>query len=66
MRILTFTALAIALAAPLHAQSAKPAPLAPLVKKLDVPYKQFTLKNGLRVIVHTDRKAPVVAVAVWY
>ncbi len=30
------------------------------------PYQEFTLKNGLRVIVHTDRKAPVVAVSVWY
>src|SRR3546814_16005911 len=26
----------------------------------------FTLANGLRVIVHTDRKAPIVAVSVWY
>ena len=33
---------------------------------LDLPHRQFTLKNGLRVIVHTDRKAPVVAVSVWY
>lgn len=37
-----------------------------LVGKVDIPYKQFTLKNGLRVIVHTDRKAPIVAVSVWY
>ncbi len=33
---------------------------------VDVPYEQFTLPNGLRVIVHTDRKAPIVAVNVWY
>ncbi|UNK58613.1 insulinase family protein [Pseudoxanthomonas daejeonensis] len=31
-----------------------------------VPYEEFTLPNGLRVIVHTDRKAPVVAVNLWY
>ena len=31
-----------------------------------MPYEQFTLPNGLRVIVHTDRKAPIVAVSVWY
>jgi len=31
-----------------------------------VPYEEFTLPNGLRVIVHTDRKAPVVAVNIWY
>lgn len=34
--------------------------------KVDIPYEQFTLANGLRVIVHTDRKAPIVAVNVWY
>lgn len=34
--------------------------------KLDIPFEQFVLPNGLRVVVHTDRKAPVVAVNVWY
>ena len=34
--------------------------------KVDIPFEQFTLPNGLRVIVHTDRKAPIVAVNVWY
>ncbi len=43
-----------------------PAPVASLVKSVDIPYTQFTLANGLRVIVHTDRKAPIVAVSVWY
>ncbi|KIQ98027.1 Zinc protease [Lysobacter sp. A03] len=33
---------------------------------VDIAYEQFTLPNGLRVIVHTDRKAPIVAVNVWY
>ncbi|MDB5686114.1 MAG: peptidase, partial [Rhizorhabdus sp.] len=42
------------------------APVADLVKRVSIPYDSFTLKNGLRVIVHTDRKAPVVAVSVWY
>lgn len=41
-------------------------PVATLVRSVDIPYTQFTLKNGLRVIVHTDRKAPIVAVSVWY
>ena len=54
----------VARAAP-AAQTA-PAPLSSLVSAVDIPYEQFTLKNGLRVIVHTDRKAPVVAVSVWY
>ncbi len=36
------------------------------VPDIDIPYEKFTLDNGLRVIVHEDRKAPVVAVSVWY
>ncbi|MGR6329397.1 M16 family metallopeptidase [Sphingomonas sp. XXL09] len=55
-----------ALATPLSAQTAKPVPAAELVRQVNIPYQQFTLANGLRVIVHTDRKAPVVAVSVWY
>jgi zinc protease len=31
-----------------------------------IKYKEFTLKNGLRVILHEDRSTPVVAVNVWY
>ena len=31
-----------------------------------IPYEKFTLGNGLTVVVHTDRKAPIVAVNVWY
>ncbi len=42
------------------------APVSELVSEVDIPYQQFTLDNGLRVIVHTDRKAPIVAVSVWY
>ncbi|MBB1088841.1 insulinase family protein [Lysobacter sp. SG-8] len=34
--------------------------------QVDIPYESFTLPNGLRVIVHTDRKAPIVAVNIWY
>ncbi|WP_018075809.1 M16 family metallopeptidase [Novosphingobium nitrogenifigens] len=44
----------------------KPAPVADLVKAVNIPYDRFTLPNGLTVLVHTDRKAPVVAVSVWY
>ncbi|RJF94203.1 insulinase family protein [Sphingomonas cavernae] len=43
-----------------------PAPVSSLIKKVDIPYQEFTLANGLRVFVHTDRKAPIVAVSVWY
>src|SRR5690606_7139760 len=31
-----------------------------------IPYEKFKLDNGLTVVVHTDRKAPVVAVNIWY
>jgi zinc protease len=48
-------------AAPLQA-----APVAELVSEVNIPWKRFTLDNGLTVIVHEDRKAPVVAVSVWY
>lgn len=33
---------------------------------IDIPYRKFTLPNGLRLIVHEDHKAPIVAVNVWY
>src|SRR3569623_2903459 len=53
----------------LHAQtaaSAEPAPLSQLVRQVDIPHQMFTLKNGLRVLVHTDRKAPIVGVTGYY
>src|SRR5688572_27854123 len=31
-----------------------------------IPYTQFTLPNGLRVILHEDHSTPIVAVNVWY
>lgn len=48
-----------------------PAPVAaetpaPALPELDVPFEQFTLDNGLRVVVHEDHKAPIVAVNIWY
>ncbi|MEX0644056.1 MAG: pitrilysin family protein, partial [Parvularculaceae bacterium] len=33
---------------------------------IELPYEQFELKNGLKVIVHEDAKAPLVAVSIWY
>ncbi len=33
---------------------------------VDISYKKFVLDNGLTLIVHEDRKAPIVAVNVWY
>ena len=52
--------------APALAAEPAPVPVASLVKQISIPHRAFTLKNGLRVIVHTDRKAPIVAVSVWY
>jgi len=60
--------LALALALPglalPPAQAAQPGAAA--AAKVHIPYETFTLPNGLRVVVHTDRKAPIVAVNVWY
>jgi zinc protease len=61
---------AIVIVAPLApmaaAQQTKAAPVRQLVEQVQLPYQSFTLENGLRVIVHEDRKAPVVAIAAWY
>lgn len=72
----SLSALALALAAPLapaladnHATSAAPqatADLPALVSQVKITFEKFQLENGLTVIVHEDRKAPVVGVAVWY
>lgn len=33
---------------------------------INIPYKRFTLDNGLTLLVHEDHKAPIVAINVWY
>ena len=45
---------------PVAAAPAEPAPLSQLVDEVAIPYESFTLPNGLTVLVHTDRKSPVV------
>jgi zinc protease len=45
----------------LPAQTAPPASV-----HLTVPYSQFTLENGLHVILHEDHSVPMVSVNVWY
>jgi len=47
-------------------QTADATDLQELVAQVQIPYEEFELENGLTVIVHTDRKAPIVGVAVWY
>src|ERR1041384_5406942 len=50
---------ALAFSAPAFAQTAP-------TSKLEVPYTQFTLPNGLHVILHEDRSVPIVSTNVWY
>ena len=57
---------ALAQTASIAPASIAPASIAKLVEQVNLPHAEFTLPNGLRVIVHTDRKAPIVAVSVWY
>lgn len=60
--------LVVPVAAPVPAPKpiAQPAPLSQLVQSVNIPYETFTLANGLQVIVHTDRKAPIVGVTSYY
>jgi zinc protease len=44
---------------PLNAQATRP-------DRVSVPYTEFTLANGLHVILHRDSSVPTVAVNVWY
>jgi zinc protease len=44
----------------------QPATVAELLDGVEIPYESFTLDNGLTVLVHEDRKAPIVAIAAWY
>ncbi len=37
-----------------------------LINRVSIPHSKFKLDNGLTVIVHEDRKAPVVGMAMWY
>ncbi|HKB13823.1 MAG TPA: pitrilysin family protein [Vicinamibacterales bacterium] len=53
-------ALLLSIAAPALAQT----PTAP--PKIELPYTQFTLPNGLRVILHEDHTVPMVSVNMWY
>jgi predicted Zn-dependent peptidase len=74
MKFKLFGALAIALALAACATSDtaqapapdQPATVAQLLAGVDVPFESFTLDNGLTVLVHEDRKAPIVAVASWF
>ncbi|MFN3591596.1 MAG: M16 family metallopeptidase, partial [Thermaurantiacus sp.] len=65
-RLAGLCALALVSGAAAASELPPPAPLTELVERVDIPFERFTLNNGLRVVVHTDRKAPLVHVGVWY
>src|SRR5215216_7692175 len=54
----------ILLAVPLRMQS--PAAAASDSARLEVPFQQFQLPNGLNVILHQDKTVPVATVNIWY
>jgi len=72
VRRTTYLAAALALMFGVSTVQAAPkaAPAAPAstpdIPIPDIKYTKFTLKNGLTVLVHEDRKTPVVAVNTWY
>jgi len=37
-----------------------------MADEFEIDYTEFTLDNGLRLVVHEDHKAPIVAVNIWY
>src|SRR5438552_7068964 len=53
--------LSMACAAPALAQTPASPP-----KKIEVAYTQFTLPNGLHVILHEDHSVPIVTVNTWF
>ena len=56
----------LALAPTAASQTAPAPPAAERTAAIEVPYTQFTLPNGLNVILHEDHTVPVVSVNVWY
>jgi zinc protease len=59
-------ALAFAGAASTDAQTPQSPPPAAAAAPLTVPFTQFTLPNGLHVILHEDHTVPLLTVNVWY
>jgi len=60
--IVAFVA-ALAVVSPVRAQ---PPQTPPAPRAIEVPYTQFTLPNGLHVILHEDHSVPLVTVNMWY
>jgi len=66
MRRLLSIALLLVAGAPAFAQQQAAAPTPAAKAGLDIPYTQFTLPNGLHVILHEDHTVPMVTVNAWY
>jgi zinc protease len=58
MKIATFLAAA--------ALAVAPSAFAQTATKIELPYTQFTLPNGLTVILHEDHSVPLVSTNMWY
>ena len=56
----------VAAVAPAEPARIEPVPVTSLVREVSIPHQKFVLDNGLTVIVHEDRKAPVVGISMWY
>lgn len=63
-RILLLSAVLVSTITPSALSGQAPPALKPA--PVEIPFQRFVLPNGLTVIVHEDRKAPIVAVNVWY
>lgn len=62
----TTTETAPVMTAPAAIVAPEPASLQELIAAVDIPYETFALDNGLQVVVHTDRKSPLVGVTTYY
>jgi zinc protease len=60
------TALVAGLPAPVAMAAGAHAGAGATAGAIDIATDSFTLPNGLKVIVHSDHKAPIVAVNIWY
>jgi len=61
VRVLFIALIALAGLTSTHAQNAAPASVAPRIA-----FEKYALPNGLEVILHQDRRLPIVTVNIWY
>ena len=66
MKTLRLVVVVVQIAAAGSAAYAQSTPAVAPAPRLDVPYTQFSLPNGLHVILHEDHTVPLLTVNVWY